>query len=32
VRRLNPNANRQDEATECDERDLELLADPFLRG
>ena len=32
VRRLNPNPNRQDEATECDERDLELLADPFLRG
>ena len=23
---------RQDEATECDERDLNLLADPFLRG
>jgi hypothetical protein len=32
VRRLNPNAARQDEATECDERDIELLADPFLRG
>jgi hypothetical protein len=32
VRRLNPNPNRQDEAPECDERDLELLADPFLRG
>jgi len=32
VRRNNPNPNRQDEATECDERDLGLLADPFLRG
>ena len=32
VRRLNPNPNRQDEATECDERDLNLLADPYLRG
>ena len=32
VRRLNPNPVRQDEATECDERDLGLLADPFLRG
>jgi hypothetical protein len=32
VRRLNPNPNRQGEATDCDERDLELLADPFLRG
>lgn len=32
VRRLNPNPNRQNEATECDERDLELLADPYLRG
>jgi hypothetical protein len=32
VRRLNPNPNRQDEATECDERDIGLLADPFLRG
>ena len=31
-RRLNPNPNRQGEATECDERDLQLLADPFLRG
>ena len=32
VRRFNPNPNRQDEATECDERDIGLLADPFLRG
>lgn len=32
ARRYNPNPNRQDEATECDERDLGLLADPFLRG
>jgi hypothetical protein len=32
VRRLNPRPARQDEAPECDERDLNLLADPFLRG
>jgi len=32
VRRLNPNPVRQDEATECSERDLDLLADPYLRG
>jgi hypothetical protein len=32
VRRLNPNPARQDEAPECDERDLGLLADPYLRG
>jgi hypothetical protein len=32
VRRVNPNPNRQDEATECIERDLDLLNDPFLRG
>lgn len=32
VRRLNPNPARQDEAPECDERDIGLLADPFLRG
>jgi len=32
VRRLNPNPNRQDEAAQCDERDIGLLADPFLRG
>jgi len=32
VRRLNPNPNRQNEAVECDERDLGLLNDPFLRG
>jgi hypothetical protein len=32
VRRINPNPNRQDEATECIERDFELLADsdPYL--
>jgi hypothetical protein len=29
---VNNNPNRQDEATECDERDLKLLDDPFLRG
>ena len=32
VRRLNPNPVRQDEAATCDERDIQLLADPFLRG
>ena len=32
VRRLNPNPARQDEAPECDERDIGLLADPYLRG
>jgi len=32
VRRLNPNPARQDEAAQCDERDLGLLADPYLRG
>ena len=32
VRRVNNNPNRQDEATQCDERDLQLLDDPFLRG
>ena len=32
VRRNNPNPARQDEAPECSERDLDLLADPFLRG
>jgi len=32
VRRLNPNPGRQEEAAECDERDLGLLNDPFLRG
>ena len=32
VRRLNPNPVRQDEAPICEERDLELLADPFNRG
>jgi len=32
VRRVNSNPNRQDEAPECDERDLGLLADPYLRG
>jgi len=32
VRRLNANPNRSNEATDCDERDFELLADPYLRG
>ncbi len=32
VRRNNPNPNRQDEAPDCEERDLGLLADPYLRG
>lgn len=32
VRRLNPNPVRQDEALVCEERDFELLADPFYRG
>ena len=32
VRRNNPNPARQDEAPECSERDIDLLADPFLRG
>ena len=32
VRRGNLNPNRQEEAADCDERDLNLLADPFLRG
>jgi hypothetical protein len=32
VRRLNPNPARQEEAAQCDERDLGLLADPYLRG
>jgi hypothetical protein len=32
VRRLNPNPVRQDEAALCDERDIDLMADPFLRG
>jgi hypothetical protein len=32
VRRVVPNAIRLDEAPDCDERDLKLLADPFLRG
>jgi hypothetical protein len=32
VRRLGPIAIRQDEAPECEERDFELLADPYLRG
>ena len=32
VRRLNPNPARLDEATVCDERDLDLLADVYLRG
>ncbi len=32
VRRNNPNPARQDEANICDERDADLLADPFERG
>ena len=32
VRRANPNPVRQDEANICDERDADLLADPFERG
>ena len=32
VRRVVPNPSRQDEAPPCDERDLKLLADRYLRG
>ena len=32
VRRIAPNPARLGEAPQCDERDLKLLADPFLRG
>lgn len=32
VRRLNPNLTRLEEALPCDERDLEHLADPYMRG
>jgi len=32
VRRLNPNPVRQDEAAICEERDIDLLADPYNRG
>ena len=32
TRRLNPNPNRQGEGGVCDERDINLLNDPFLRG
>ena len=32
VRRIGAPAVRQDEAPECEERDLGLLADPYLRG
>ncbi|MBI4886526.1 MAG: hypothetical protein HY824_05505, partial [Acidobacteria bacterium] len=32
ARRLGPRGIRQDEAPECEERDENLLADPFLRG
>jgi hypothetical protein len=32
VRRLNPTAVRQDDAPICDERDIDLLADPYNRG
>jgi hypothetical protein len=32
VRKLNPNVARLEEAPPCDERDLDLLADPYNRG
>jgi len=32
VRRLNSNPVRQDEAALCEERDIDLLADPYNRG
>lgn len=32
VRRLNPNLTRQDEALPCEERDMQHLADPYMRG
>ncbi len=32
VRRLNPNPVRQDEAMLCEERDIDLMADPYERG
>ena len=32
VRRVVPNPARLDEAPQCDERDLKLLADSYLRG
>jgi hypothetical protein len=32
VRTYNGTPARQGEAGECDERDINLLADPFLRG
>jgi len=32
VRRILARPLRQDEAPECDERDMKLLADPYLRG
>ena len=32
VRKANPNPTRQEEGGVCDERDINLLADPFLRG
>jgi hypothetical protein len=32
VRRLNPNPVRLDEAATCEERDINLLADPYNRG
>ena len=32
VRRANPILTRQEEATACDERDFNLLADPYNRG
>ena len=32
VRKANPNLTRQEEATACDERDINLLVDPYNRG
>lgn len=32
VRRLNPNLTRQEEALPCEERDMQHLADPYMRG
>jgi hypothetical protein len=32
ARPLNPNPARQDEAPICEERDIDLLADPYNRG
>jgi hypothetical protein len=32
IRKVNPNPTRQDEASQCEERDFKLLADPYNRG